>query len=104
MPVYVDNMKARYSRMVMCHMAADTTHELMAMADKIGVARKWIQKPGTPHEHFDICQSKRAQAVEAGAVECTMRDIGKLIHRKRAARSNTAVSRPPEGDAHEEHY
>lgn len=85
MTVYVDDMKAAYGRMKMCHMVADTTDELLAMADRIGVDRKWLQKAGTPYEHFDIALSKRALAVKAGAVECTMRDVGRLIHRKRNA-------------------
>lgn len=78
MTVYVDSMEAAFGRMVMCHMWADTDAELLAMADAIGVARKWIQ--GHPflsfgkHRdaswvHFDIAKSKRAQAVKLGAVE-----------------------------------
>ena len=86
MSVYVDNMKAPSGRMVMCHMLADTTEELLAMADTIGVQRKWLQKPGTDHEHFDIALSKRALAIAAGAKEVTMRDMGRLIQTKRAAR------------------
>ena len=43
MAVYVDNMQAQFGRMKMCHMIADSTEELLAMADRIGVARKWIQ-------------------------------------------------------------
>lgn len=69
MTVYVDNMNATYRRMKMCHMLADSTDELLAMADKIGVQRKWLQHPGTIKEHFDICLSKRALAVQHGAVE-----------------------------------
>ena len=49
MTVYVDNMQASYGRMKMCHMVADSTDELLAMADRIGVARKWLQKAGTAH-------------------------------------------------------
>jgi hypothetical protein len=79
MGVYVDNMRANFGRMKMCHMIADSTGELLAMADKIGVDRKWIQKAGTPHEHFDIALSKRALAVEAGAVEISMMDLGRKI-------------------------
>jgi len=84
--VYVDDMQASYGRMKMCHMLADTTAELLAMADSIGVSRRWLQKQGTPHEHFDVCASKRAAAVRSGAVEITMRDMALLIRRKRAGR------------------
>lgn len=70
MAVYVDDMYAPFGRMKMCHMMADTTEELMAMADRIGVDRKWIQDRGHPwHEHFDISMSKRALAVQHGATE-----------------------------------
>ena len=41
--VYVDDYNAPYGRMTMCHMMADTLEELHAMADKIGIARKWFQ-------------------------------------------------------------
>lgn len=77
MACYVDDMKAPFGRMVMCHCWADTREELFAMVDKIGVARKWFQRPdsaGVPGmsaswEHFDISMSKRALAVAAGAIE-----------------------------------
>ena len=74
MTVYVDDMRAPFGRMVMCHMTADTTDELLAMADRIGVARRWLQHPGTWQEHFDIALSKRALALRYGAVEESMRD------------------------------
>lgn len=85
MAVYVDDMRAAYGRMKMCHMVADSTDELLSMADRIGVARRWLQKPGTAHEHFDIALSKRAMAVAAGAVEVSMMDIGRIIRARRAA-------------------
>lgn len=75
MAVFVDDMKAPYRGMVMCHMAADSTAELLAMADRIKVSRKWIQAAGTHREHFDICQAKRALAVTFGAVEVTQREM-----------------------------
>ncbi|NSX15011.1 DUF4031 domain-containing protein [Cupriavidus taiwanensis] len=90
MTVYVDDMEASYGRMVMCHMLADTTAELLAMADKIGVARKWIQKAGTHHEHFDIAKSKRALAVQHGAIEIDRQGLVDILRARRAAlRTNT---------------
>ncbi|QEZ47217.1 DUF4031 domain-containing protein [Cupriavidus oxalaticus] len=85
MPVYVDDMEASYGRMVMCHMLADTTAELLDMADKIGVARKWIQKAGTHHEHFDIAKSKRALAVQHGAIEIDRQGLIDILRARRAA-------------------
>lgn len=85
MTVYVDDMKASFGRMKMCHMIADTTDELMAMADAIGVDRKWVQHAGTNHEHFDIAMSKRKLAVEAGAVEVTRMQLGRILRERRGA-------------------
>lgn len=67
MAVYVDSQKNPYGRMQMCHMMADTLEELHAMADAIGINRKWFQPESTPH--YDICQSKRKLAIEKGALE-----------------------------------
>lgn len=79
MSVYVDNMRAKYGRMTMCHMIADTTSELLAMADAVGVQRKWIQRVGTHEEHFDVCLDKRRRAVERGAIEITQRELAKKL-------------------------
>ncbi len=84
MAVYVDDMRARYGRMVMCHMLADTDDELHAMADRIGVARRWWQAPPRHDSHYDIALSKRAQAVAAGAIEITWRQAGAMNTRRRA--------------------
>lgn len=92
--VYVDNMQARYGRMIMCHMIADSTEELLEMADAIGVARKWIQKAGTHLEHFDICLSKRNIALGRGAVGLTMRELGMRIRDKRLASVVSPASDP----------
>lgn len=89
MTVFVDDMEAKFGRMTMCHMIADTPEELLAMADRIGVARKWIQHRGTPKEHFDICLSKRALAVANGAKEITWRELGEKIIARAGAREVT---------------
>lgn len=77
MAVYVDDVRHRYGNMVMCHLWADTLDELLAMVDRIGVQRKWIQ--GHPElslpkgrtaswVHFDIALSKKALALQHGAI------------------------------------
>ena len=81
--VYVDNMRAKYGRMIMCHMIADTKEELLEMADKIGVQRKWIQSEGSEYEHFDVCLSARAKAVALGAKEITWRELGEMCLKRR---------------------
>ena len=75
MSVFVDDMRAPYGLMLMCHMGADTTEELLEMADKIGLPRKWLQCAGTWREHFDIALSKRTLAVKFGALEVTQREF-----------------------------
>lgn len=87
MSVYVDSMRARFGRMTMCHMIADTPEELLAMADAIGVDRRWLQSAGTHREHFDIALSKRALAVVNGAKEISMKDLGRILNAKRRLRA-----------------
>jgi len=113
MTVYVDDMKARFGRMVMCHMIADTDDELHAMAGRIGVARRWWQSPEkASSSHYDIALSKRAMAVAAGAVEITWRQTGAMCFRRRVTGDlgspEDAVQWlkdyrriPPAGDAHQ---
>lgn len=80
--VYVDDMQAKFGRMIMCHMIADSQAELFEMVDKIGVQRKWIQDYGLPREHFDIALSKRALAVSFGAKEITMRELSSITSKR----------------------
>jgi hypothetical protein len=95
MPVYVDNARIPFVRKDLGlfqptyrlnHLWADSLEELFAMADRIGVKRKWLQRPrgtlgpdGKPLQgmdaswvHFDITASKRALAVKYGAIETDM--------------------------------
>lgn len=88
MSVYVDKATNGYGRMIMCHMIADTPAELHAMADKIGVARRWFQDPkkmnvSTPH--YDIAKSKRALAIAAGAIECERNAFVDAVRRIRTS-------------------
>lgn len=80
--VYIDDFNANYKGMIMCHMIADTTEELLEMVDKIGVNKKWIQDAGTWQEHFDICSSKKKKAISLGAKEIPFRQLA-AMRRKR---------------------
>lgn len=81
--VYIDSFNAPYRGMIMCHMMADTTQELLEMVDKIKVQRRWIQDAGTPYEHFDICLSKKKLAIAAGAKEIDRKELVAILNRKK---------------------
>lgn len=92
MAVYVDDVRHAYGRMIMCHMWADSEDELFAMADRIGVARKWIQRPPKASwVHFDISLGPRALAIAAGAILTDK--YGPLEHLARLAGDQVALGR-----------
>ncbi len=84
MTVYVDDMykyrMGRFGRMKMSHMVSNCEEELHDMAKKIGVGRKYYQG-----DHYDICMSKRKLAVQYGAVEVTLREMGAMVAGMRRA-------------------
>lgn len=85
MAVYVDDAMIPFKGMLMNHMLADTREELLAMATALETSHIWLQKAGTYKEHFDICEKRRAKAIELGAVKITYRDAGRMIYRRRRA-------------------
>lgn len=100
MPVYVDDMRAPFGNMLMCHCWADSDEELLAMMRKIGVNTKWIQ--GHPElsfgkhreaswVHFDISLGKRALAVKHGAVETDR--YGPVMHTARLRGDEESMQR-----------
>lgn len=74
--IYVDNAAIPYGRMIMCHMTATTISELHAMAEILGLQRKWFQSGRRPH--YDLCLAKRNKAVRLGAEVRSTRDIARL--------------------------
>ncbi len=68
--------------MIMCHMIADTEVELHAMANRIGVARRWYQE-----NHYDICLNKKMVAVQLGAIEISQRQCGCMVMKQRKTES-----------------
>jgi len=99
MPVYVDDafIQAtvpngdRSVRSRWCHLRADTTAELDAMAERIGLRQRWRQATGTVREHYDVTESRRAVAVATGAMEITWRQGSLLTERKMRLRDGQSV-------------
>lgn len=101
MPVYVDNMRARYGTLILCHMTADSLDELHQMAARLGLSRAWFQNKRIPH--YDISLSKRARAVALGAIEETTRQTILRIRAASAAGATSASERSPSTQQHGTH-
>lgn len=71
----VGRLSARWS-----HLTAgpdDDIAELHAFAARIGLKRSWFQDRPWPRQHYDVTESKRRQAIIAGAVPITWREAGR---------------------------
>ena len=90
MPVYVDNIRIPFRRMKMSHLMADTTEELLAMADAIKLDRRHIQHPGTPTEHFDVSVAYRLAAIRNGAQPVQATDLARLVRDRRNGQARPA--------------
>ena len=93
MTVYVDDARipARVGRhdSRWSHLIADSQDELHAFAASIGLKRSWFQ-PGRPVAgkpshlwHYDVTDGKRQQAIAAGAVPVTWREMGDITRARR---------------------
>lgn len=84
MSVYVDDVRFQLGRMVMCHMWADSLDELLAMADRIGLRRSWLQQPpAAKWTHFDVSLGKKAEAIRLGAIATDRYGAVEFIARQR---------------------
>lgn len=83
MTVYVDNMRASFRGMIMCHMTADTREELLEFAAKLGLKEEWKQSWDSHRFHFDIALTKRTLAISHGAKAITWKEFGALIAARR---------------------
>jgi hypothetical protein len=63
LPARVGQLRARWS-----HLTADTKTELHAFAARIGLRRSWFQDKPHGLWHYDVTDTKRRQAIAAGAV------------------------------------
>lgn len=93
-PARVGRFDSRWS-----HLIADTQEELHAFATSIGLRRSWFQpgRPlaGRPSElwHYDVTENKRLQAIRAGAVPVSSRELVEItrarVEQQRAAASTS---------------
>jgi hypothetical protein len=79
MTVYVDTMQAHFKGLLMCHMIADSEHELHAMAAAIGMQRKSYQG-----DHYDVPMHMKELAIRMGAREIGMRQLAAMVFLWRA--------------------
>lgn len=100
MTVYVDDFRvpARIAGVSgrWSHLTADTETELHEFAARIGLRREWFQDrcrvgrcEPCPHWHYDLADSKRREAIAAGAQSVSFREFGRIVGRRRAARACT---------------
>jgi hypothetical protein len=90
MSVYVDSEQNAFRHMKMSHMVADTLDELHAMAQRLGLRRSWFQVSRSGMPHYDICQTKREQAIKLGAIEINRRKMVELVKLHREAETYAA--------------
>ncbi|MGW4467505.1 DUF4031 domain-containing protein [Micromonospora sp. NPDC004704] len=100
MTVYVDNaripatvgkIRARWS-----HLTADTPDEMHQFADRIGLRRQWAQTCKRQchktlpcvHWHYDVTDTKRAEAIAAGARSIDIREMGAITVGRKTALLN----------------
>lgn len=97
MTVFVDSARIPFRGMLMSHMWADSLDELLTMVDRIGVQRKWLQKPPKASwVHFDISEGKRRLAIVYGAIETDK--YGPLEHEAREHIASGKVERVARGN------
>jgi hypothetical protein len=95
MATYVDTVRSypgkglRFTEF--CHLLADTREELQAMADALGIPHRFFQDHPW-RWHHDIPEHLRARAIELGAREVTMHEVGALLRSRRAGMSANPVA------------
>lgn len=90
MSVYIDDFRAPYKGMFMCHMIADTEDELHKMAHEVGLKPEWFQPKSYPH--YDLCLKKKEWALGLGAKAITCRELVGIIKKQRSkTMSNTKL-------------
>jgi uncharacterized protein DUF4031 len=97
--IYVDNFRvpAQVGRRAgsWSHLFSDTSvEELHEFAQRIGLKRSWFQPRNRRYDrgpdrvwrnHYDVTESKRVEAIAAGAIPITIREFSEIAQRLTAA-------------------
>jgi hypothetical protein len=83
MAVYVDDAfisqtGSKGQALRVSHLIADTPAELAAMAEKLGLSPRHSRG-----DHYDVCSSKRKEALANGAKAIGWRECAKMVLEKR---------------------
>jgi hypothetical protein len=79
MTIYVDNARIKSGNDFWSHLISDSDDdEIHIFAGRIGLKREWFQ-----HDHYDITAGKRIQAIKAGAIEVSAKEIVQIRREKR---------------------
>lgn len=86
MAVYVDELlhtklhvrTSSWKWPMYCHLMADTEEELEECARTLKLNRSWRR-----HDHYDLTVNKRKQAINAGAIEITSREMVEVRRQNR---------------------
>jgi Protein of unknown function (DUF4031) len=96
----VGRLHARWSHLTVGPF--DDLAELHEFAAGIGLQRRWFQDKPWPRAHYDVTESKRQEAIKAGAVAITWREVGRQMMRavdarKKATAGNLVCARTADG-------
>jgi Protein of unknown function (DUF4031) len=87
-PARVGRLEARWSHLTVG--PDDDIAELHAFAARIGLRRSWFQDKKWPRAHYDVTESKRQEAIRAGAVAITW-EVGGRMRNEAIARRRAGI-------------
>ena len=82
MTVYVDSEHIQWRGRTWCHLVADSTAELHAFAQRLGLKAEWFQSQSV-YPHYDVTSSMQQRALHLGAHLADRRTIVECGRRMR---------------------
>ena len=78
--IYVDPLlpcapTRRWPWSTSCHLFGEDIEKLHVFAESIGLNRQWFQNRPNRLPHYDLTESKRRRAINAGAAQVSGRDV-----------------------------